>query len=56
MKKHIKGENGLTYTLGEDGCYYPDLVMSEGQGRPVGRFGRIHLEYHQGIQKRLLCG
>ena len=30
MKKHIVGENGIGYTLGEDELYYPDLVLSEG--------------------------
>ncbi len=25
LRKHIIGENGIRYTLGEDGLYYPDL-------------------------------
>ena len=25
LRKHIIGENGISYTLGEDGLYYPDL-------------------------------
>ena len=25
MKKHIIGENGISYTLGEDGLYYPHI-------------------------------
>ena len=29
MKKHIMGENGISYTLGEDGLYYPDLYLPE---------------------------
>ena len=24
LRKHIIGENGISYTLGEDGLYYPD--------------------------------
>lgn len=27
LKKHIVGENGISYTLGEDGLYYPDLRL-----------------------------
>ena len=23
LRKHIIGENGISYTLGEDGLYYP---------------------------------
>lgn len=30
MEKHIIGENGISYTLGADGLYYPDLKLSEG--------------------------
>ena len=26
LRKHIIGENGISYTLGEDGLYYPDPV------------------------------
>ena len=29
MEKHIMGENGISYTLGEDGLYYPDLYLPE---------------------------
>lgn len=41
MEKHIMGENGLGYTLGEDGLYYPDLKLTEGTHYPIGRYGRI---------------
>ena len=30
LRKHIIGENGISYTLGEDGLYYPDLRLPEG--------------------------
>ena len=30
MEKHIIGENGISYTLGEDGMYYPDLQLLKG--------------------------
>lgn len=29
MEKHIMGENGISYTLGEYGLYYPDLYLPE---------------------------
>ncbi len=41
MEKHIKGENGLNYTLGEDGLYYPDLILSEETNYPIGKYGRM---------------
>ena len=56
MEKHIQGENGLSYTLGEDGFYYPDLVIPEGQDRPIGRFGRLHLEYIKEHKKAFYMG
>ena len=28
LEKHIIGENGISYTLGEDGLYYPDHPSS----------------------------
>ena len=31
MEKHIMGENGISYTLGEYGLYYPDLYLPEGK-------------------------
>ena len=31
MEKHIIGENGISYTLGADGLYYPDLQLPEGK-------------------------
>jgi len=30
MEKHIIGENGIGYTLGEGGMYYPNLQLPEG--------------------------
>lgn len=37
-------ENGITYTLGEDGMYYPDLVLSEEEPH-YGKYGRMRLHY-----------
>lgn len=45
MEKHIIGENGIGYTLGADGLYYPDLELPEGTHYEIGRFGRMRWEY-----------
>ena len=45
MEKHIIGENGISYTLGADGLYYPDLKLLEGTHYEIGRFGRMRWEY-----------
>lgn len=40
MKKHIIGENGIGYTLGADGLYYPDLQLPEGTHYEIGKYGQ----------------
>lgn len=45
LEKHIIGENGISYTLGEDGLYYPDLRLPEGTHYEIGRYGRMRAEY-----------
>ena len=45
LEKHIIGENGISYTLGEDGLYYPDLQLPEGTHYEIGRYGRMRAEY-----------
>ena len=45
MEKHIIGENGIGYTLGADGLYYPDLEWPEGTHCEIGRYGRMRWEY-----------
>lgn len=45
MEKHIVGENGISYTLGADGLYYPDLKLLEGTHYEIGRYGRMRWEY-----------
>ena len=45
MEKHIIGENGIGYTLGKDGLYYPDLELPEGTHYEIGRYGRMRWEY-----------
>lgn len=39
------GENGIHYTLGEDGLYYPDLELQEETCYEIGRYGRRRCEY-----------
>lgn len=45
MEKQVVGENGISYTLGEDGLYYPDLKLPEGTHYEIGRYGRMRWEY-----------
>lgn len=45
MEKHIIGENGIGYTLGADGLYYPDLELPEGTHYEIGKYGRMWWEY-----------
>ena len=45
MEKHIAGENGISYTLGADGLYYPDLRLPEGTDYEIGKYGRMRCEY-----------
>lgn len=45
LEKHIIGENGISYTLGEDGLYYPDLELAEGTHYEIGKYGLMRWEY-----------
>ena len=45
LEKHIIGENGIRYTLGEDGLYYPDLELAEGTHYEIGKYGLMRWEY-----------
>lgn len=45
MEKHIMGDNGISYTLGADGLYYPDLTLPKGTDYPIGRYGRMRADY-----------
>lgn len=45
LEKHIVGENGIGYTLGEDGLYYPDLELLEGTHYNIGKYGILRWEY-----------
>lgn len=51
MERHIYNEvNGLHYTLGEDGMYYPNLVLKEQVGT-YGKYGRMRKNYLQEHRK-----
>ena len=39
------GENGISYTLGEDGLYYPDLYLPEETEYPIGKYGMLRKTY-----------
>ena len=58
LEKHSIGENGISYTLGEDGLYYPDLQLPEGTHYEIGRYGRMRAEYlkeyHRALYLELL--
>ena len=51
MQKHIMGENGISYTLGEDGMYYPDLILSEETNYSIRKYGRMREEYLREYQE-----
>jgi hypothetical protein len=37
---------GITYTLADDGYYYPDLALpAEKEEKPIGRYGRMRHRY-----------
>ena len=53
MEKHIMGENGISYTLGEDGLYYPDLYLPEETEYPIGKYGMLRRDYLKEHRKGL---
>ena len=56
--KSLFEELGGTYTLGEDGMYYPNLTIDDTDHRPIGRWGWMHKAYledaHPGLYERLI--
>lgn len=38
-------ENGITYVLGADNLYYPDLRLPKGTDYPIGKFGYMRCEH-----------
>lgn len=51
LEKYITGENGIGYTLGEDGLYYPDLKLPEGTHYNIGKYGLMRWEYLKNHRK-----
>ena len=47
------GENGISYTLGEDGLYYPDLYLPEETEYPIGKYGMLRKTYLKEHRKGL---
>lgn len=47
------GENGISYTLGEDDMYYPDLYLPEETEYLIGKYGMLRKTYLQENRKGL---
>ena len=45
-------ENGITYVLGEDDIYYPDLQLPEGTNYNIGKYGHMRYEYLKEFRHR----
>ena len=45
-------ENGITYVLGEDDIYYPDLQLPEETNYNIGKFGHMRCEYLKEFRHR----
>ncbi len=44
-KEIYNEENGLWYTLADDGCYYPNLMLPKEENIWVGKYGLIRKNY-----------
>ena len=53
LEKHIVGENEISYTLGEDGLYYPDLYLPEETEYSIGKYGMLRKTYLKEHRKGL---
>ena len=56
MEKHIMGENGISYTLGEDGLYYPDLYLPEETEYSIGKVWNVEKDIFAGASERIISG
>jgi len=45
LEQNIVGENGIGYTLGADGLYYPDFELPEGTHYDIGKYGIMRMDY-----------
>lgn len=56
MEKHIMGENGISYTLGEDGLYYQTCLPEETE-YPIGKYGMLRkTNVFKGASERTISG
>ena len=44
-------ENGITYHLAEDGCYYPQLSLEQKTDYTIGKYGIMRGEYMMEYQR-----
>ncbi len=54
--KSIFEELGGTYTLGEDGMYYPNLELPVEEEPHYGKYGRMRMNYIYGAFVRRKAG
>jgi len=45
MKRQIIGGNGLSYTLADDGMYYPDIMIPVKTDFEIGKYGIMRFVY-----------
>ena len=45
LEQNMVGENGIHYTLGADGMYYPELELPGGTHYDIGKYGIMRMEY-----------
>ena len=53
MREHLIGENGMGYTLSENGLYYPDLEINEEEQPRYGKYGMLRKSYLKNHKKGL---
>ena len=46
-------ENGITYVLGMDELYYPDLELQSKKNRDIGKYGILKLQYMQKLVEQI---
>ena len=56
MDKHIMEENGISYTLGEDGLYYPDLYLPEETESSDWEVWNVAKDVFKGASERIVFG
>lgn len=50
--KKVIVENGITYVLGEDDIYYPDLQLARGINYNIGKYGHMRCEHLKEFRHR----